>query len=375
MSGTNDPFTETLSRILSAHKGAVGGQWPTPLWRDIHDAGFPLALVAEAAGGAALSWEQAWPLLALIGEAAAPAPLAESMMAQWLLGASGLAPAAGVAVIAAPREPLALTTGGDGVYTVSGTLPRVPWGRHADALVTIAALDGRAHTVLISVSPAVRGPGVTLSTSESIAGEPRDTFVLTAVPVVSHAPAPLSSVDLLSLAAAVRSAQIGGALRAALSLAVAHATLRVQFGRPLAAFQAIQQQLARFGTQTAAAVAASQAALEAVDACLGYGDAKYDRLANSINVCTGKVRAGEAAGIGAAIAHQVFGAMGFTQEHELHHVTRRLWAWRDEFGNESFWSRRIGEAIIAAGPQEVWRLITAPDGKPPLHVSLERKGS
>ena len=50
------------------------------------------------------------------------------------------------------------------------------------------------------------------------------------------------------------------------------------------------------------------------------------------------MRVGEAAGDGAAIAHQVHGAMGFTYEHSLHHFTRRLWAWREEFGNESFWA-------------------------------------
>lgn len=372
MSEMNDPFAETLSRILNSHKGAAAGQWPTPLWRDINEAGFPMAMLAEDAGGAALGWAQAWPLLALVGEAASPTPLAEAMMAQWLLGASGLDPCTGLAVIAAPRKPVALTITGDRIWTVSGELPRVPWGRHADTLVTIASFDGREHTVSIPVSPAARGLGVALSTSESIAGEPRDSFILTAVPVSFCATAPLSSLDLLSLAAAVRSAQIGGGLRAALGLAVAHATLRVQFGRPLSAFQAIQQQLARFGTQTAAAIAASQAALEAVDACLGQGDVTHDRLANSINVCAGKVRAGEAAGIGAAIAHQVFGAMGFTQEHELHHVTRRLWAWRDEFGNEAFWSMRIGEAIIAAGPQEVWKRVTALDKKQPSNVSIQR---
>ena len=48
---------------------------------------------------------------------------------------------------------------------------------------------------------------------------------------------------------------------------------------------------------------------------------------------------GEAAGTGAAIAHQVHGAMGFTYEHSLHHATRRLWAWREEFGNEAVWAR------------------------------------
>ena len=57
------------------------------------------------------------------------------------------------------------------------------------------------------------------------------------------------------------------------------------------------------------------------------------------------MRVGEAAGTGAAIAHQVHGAMGFTYEHTLHHATRRLWAWREEFGNETYWAMRLGRMV------------------------------
>ena len=60
------------------------------------------------------------------------------------------------------------------------------------------------------------------------------------------------------------------------------------------------------------------------------------------------MRVGEAAGTGAAIAHQVHGAMGFTYEHSLHHATRRLWAWREEFGNEAVWATRLGRMVAAA---------------------------
>ena len=76
-------------------------------------------------------------------------------------------------------------------------------------------------------------------------------------------------------------------------------------------------------------------------------------------VAAAKIRAGEAAGIGAAIAHQMHGAMGFTQEHRLHYWTRRLWSWRDEFGNEAYWARRLGGAVAAAGADRLWYGITA----------------
>ena len=60
----------------------------------------------------------------------------------------------------------------------------------------------------------------------------------------------------------------------------------------------------------------------------------------------------------AAIAHQTHGAMGFTYEHSLHHATRRLWAWRDEFGNESHWAIMLGRIVAARGADELWPFVT-----------------
>ena len=74
-----------------------------------------------------------------------------------------------------------------------------------------------------------------------------------------------------------------------------------------------------------------------------------------------KLRVGDAAGTGAAIAHQVHGAMGFTYEHTLHHSTRRLWGWREEFGNETLWAERLGRMVAAAGADALWPFVTAED--------------
>ena len=71
------------------------------------------------------------------------------------------------------------------------------------------------------------------------------------------------------------------------------------------------------------------------------------------------MRGGEAAGTGAAIAHQVHGAMGFTYEHSLHHATRRLWSWREEFGNEAVWAARLGRMVAERGADGLWPFITA----------------
>ena len=146
----------------------------------------------------------------------------------------------------------------------------------------------------------------------------------------------------------MRSAQMAGALQSVLETSVQYARERVQFGRPIGRFQAIQQNLAVLAGQAAAATAAAEAAIEAAAQGL-----------DSFAIAAAKIRAGEAAGIGAAIAHQVHGAIGFTQEHRLHYATRRLWSWRDEFGNEAWWARRLGGEVAAAGADRLWQGITA----------------
>ena len=71
----------------------------------------------------------------------------------------------------------------------------------------------------------------------------------------------------------------------------------------------------------------------------------------------GGIPDGEAATEGAGIAHQVLGAIGFTKEHTLHRFTRRLWAWRDDFGNESAWAVKLGAMVAAKGADELWPML------------------
>jgi acyl-CoA dehydrogenase len=123
----------------------------------------------------------------------------------------------------------------------------------------------------------------------------------------------------------------------------------VQFGRPIAKFQAVQHNLAMLAGEVAAASAAADIAAEAC----------ADGIALA-PVAIAKVRGGEAAGTGAAIAHQVHGAMGFTYEHSLHHATRRLWAWREEFGNEAQWAARLGRLVATRGADELWPFVADP---------------
>src|SRR5262249_9117150 len=111
--------------------------------------------------------------------------------------------------------------------------------------------------------------------------------------------------------------------------------------------------LAQLAGEAAAASAAADAAAQAVAGWQGGLDE-----AAAIEIATAKIRVGDAAGTGAAVAHQTHGAMGFTYEHTLHHAPRRLRAWRDEFGNEAEWAMRLGRLVARHGADGLWGLVT-----------------
>ena len=183
---------------------------------------------------------------------------------------------------------------------------------------------------------------------KGLTGEPESLLLGSA----SEAPSFTSSLapslaKLQGLLALSRAVMIAGALESALDLSVAYALERKQFGREIAKFQAVQQQLAVLTGEVAAALRAADAGLEALGS---------SREATAWAVA--KARAGEAAGKVAEIAHQVHGAMGFTHEHQLHHRTRRLWCWRDQHGHEAYWQAELGRALCAAGADALWPELT-----------------
>jgi hypothetical protein len=148
--------------------------------------------------------------------------------------------------------------------------------------------------------------------------------------------------------ALARSGQIAGAISAALTLCIEHTRQRQQFGKPLASFQAIQQQLAVLAEEAAAARAAAASAAHAAD-----------RSEAGFEIASAKLRCNIAAGQAASIAHQVHGAIGFTMEYDLQKFTRPLWLWRSEYGNDRHWADIIGKLAAARGADGFWPGLTA----------------
>jgi len=155
------------------------------------------------------------------------------------------------------------------------------------------------------------------------------------------------SDETTEIHAAMLAAMMAGAMEAALTLSVDYVRERKQFGKPLASFQAIQQQLALFAEETAATSAGAAAAFHALD----RGRASFECAA-------AKLRANMAVDVATSVAHQVHGAMGFTREYKLQGLTKKLWAWRSQSGNDRYWATRIGAGVAARGVDKFWPDLT-----------------
>jgi acyl-CoA dehydrogenase len=307
-------FAERLDENVFA--AAEAGTFPQDLWDAITENGLDRILVRESDGGSGLGWEDAHVVLTAAGRHAVPAPLAEAIAAGWLLGRAGVKMPDGILSLGTPM--------------VGGVI-EVPWGRHAPHAV-VPGGDGVRCASLEAAQ---------ITHDRNIGRDPRDSVAGLDVPEIPDDP-------VRAAGALARSCQMAGAAVAALDLCVDYANARVQFGRPIGRFQAVQQQLAAMASEVAAAGVAARDACRTVDA---GGDIH-------LAAASAKIRAGEAAGKAANIAHQVHGAIGFTDEYRLHHLTRRLWAWRSEFGAEGYWAGWLGARVVARGADNLWPDLT-----------------
>lgn len=326
---------------------AENGQAPASALADAAALGLDqVHALAEPGSG----WQDAGVVLRALGRHAVPLPLAETIAANWLLHRAALdAPAA--------IRSLASLPGGaefaDGT-TLSATLVDLPWGRAADEVVLLSATERGAR-----VARFARTDGE-LQEAASIAGEPRDRLIFRdARPrEVAEIALPANTVEMLM--AVVRAAQMAGALEAILAIAVEYAGERVQFGRPIGRFQAVQQELARLAGEVAAAGVAADVALRALDEKPLAVEGSFGSPSDpGFDVAVAKVMVGEAAELGPRIAHQVLGAIGFTYEHRLHLFTRRLWAWRAEYGTAREWAARLGSLARSNPSEGIWSRVTA----------------
>ena len=150
---------------------------------------------------------------------------------------------------------------------------------------------------------------------------------------------PTAAGDPVPLAAGRRALGwwLVGSSRAMLALARQHAVDRVQFGRPIASFQAVRHRLA----ETLVAIEGAEATLKAADDDLGC--------------LLAKAAAGQAALTAAKHCQQVMGGIGFTAEHDLHRHVKRAMVLDGLLGSARDLTREAGAAVRSLGHARAWQ--------------------
>jgi acyl-CoA dehydrogenase len=354
-----DLVVATVRDILARHEPftlTAELPWDAGLWADLAGAGLTGVGLPEEAGGSGGELADAVAVVRTLAAGAAAVPVAEQLLV------------AGPALLAAgldlpsTEEPLTIATGGvvhaepvddgdgPGRWSLTGTSTDVAWSGVARHVAVLAAAPAGIEGAVLAL---VDAEGLATSEARNLAGEPRGSLVLGGAPATGALLSPARAAEVRARFALARAVQLSAALEQLLDATVRYAGEREQFGRPIARFQAVQMELAEMAGEVTAVTALVDAAVQALGRA---GDPAGQDVV--LAAAAAKVRAGAAVEVVARLAHQVHGAIGFTQEHALHHLTRRCWAWRDEAGSELTWSTVLGVGLLSDGPDGLWPALT-----------------
>jgi acyl-CoA dehydrogenase len=345
--------TETAERIFARLADpqtvarAADDAWKGPLWHALEESGLTLAWVPSEYGGGDVSLAEGFDIASSAGGFALAVPLAETMLAGWLLSRAGIGSPSGAMTVAPAQPSDFVTLNADG--TLRGSARAIPFAREA---AHFAVLGTAAAGVFIML---VNSRDCALFAGTNLAGDAEDDIFFDGVrPLVTmHVAGGIDQQALMLMGCTVRSLQIAGALQSLLSRTVDYACERVAFGKPIAKFQAVQTNVARLAGEVAAARAAAESAADALANSPEWDDGVF------LEATSAKIRCAEAASVAAAMAHQVHGAIGLTAEHVLHRFSLRAQAWCESFGNESYWAVALGNRLAARGAESLWPLVTS----------------
>ena len=294
MSQTQQAVAEAAAHVLGGHaRGRAPGQrgqygqsgppagqddsYDRALWKELAQAGLLGLAVPGSLGGEGLGVAETAVLLTEAGRAAAGVPALATLamgvlpVTRWgsgeqqraLLGGDAAGDTLLTAAVREPSEPVptvpATTLRGvAGGGTVSGVKIGVPHAAAANWILVPASLGpGGAAIAVVGAS----APGVTLRRTPSSSATPEYTVRLDEAPAAHVLAGDDAVADLYRLTAAGACCVADGALAAALALTTEHIRSRQQFGRPLATFQAVAQQIADI------AIASRTLHLATVSAC------------------------------------------------------------------------------------------------------------
>ena len=286
------------------------------LWQPLQASGFLDVLVPENAGGAGLGWPQAWEVLFASGRHGLPMPVGATVFAR--------------AVLASLGQPFP-----EGAMTVSGFVQHGPGGvmlardLPAVKLASHALVQDNDTVYLLPIAAAevsdVGGKGC----FEGQARWPRSVVNQSVVGAASRA---LVAHGL----ALVLAVQLAGVADRVLQMTLRYANERVQFGKPVGKFQAVQQQIAEMAELVYGARMVSQIGCQSQGWQPSYESAQI-----------AKAQASAVAARIAAIAHAVHAAIGVTYEYDLQLYTRRLYEWARLGGGADYWAQQTGQTAMA----------------------------
>ena len=342
MSDDQNMIAEAAGKMLADPQtinAASDDAWRAPLWSALEDSGLTRAWVPEDLGGAGIPMAEAFEIFRIAGQYACPVPLAETLLAAWAMAEAQLNVPDGPITLAPirTRDPLTLSGG-----AVTGTARSVPYAAHARTVVVVLA----DQLMTFDAADLAFAPRAT-----DMGDARADINFDAAVPqLMAEMPGGAAAVERMG--AVARACQMTGALETALHITTGYTGEREAFGRKIGKFQAVQQNLAILAGEVAAAMTAAGSAADTLSTENHLSPAAF------LEVAAAKIRCGEAAEKGAAIAHQAHGAIGWTQDYTLQMFTRRLFAWRDDFGSESDWAVRLGQHVAGQGADQVWPMLT-----------------
>jgi alkylation response protein AidB-like acyl-CoA dehydrogenase len=315
-------FAEAIEAILVDHctpadvRAVERGGVAKALIDALAGAGFYDLLAPEDAGGGGVGLAELYPIAYLCGRYAMPVPLLQTMAARLFVSRGDSLPADGLLTFAPALVEL------DGEVRA----PHVPGGSVATHV--IGSVDGAL--CLFAVADAVTSStGIHGSTLASFrwAGGSGKALLLRG-----------DAVELQPLAALLHAGLLAGAMRSAFDLTMQYANDRIQFGKAIGKFQAIQHQLSVMAEHVAASGIAAEA-----------GFAGFPLMPRTAACAAAKSRTSEAAQLVASIAHAVHGAIGVTDEYDLQLHTRRLHEWRMAHGSEMHWNNVLGAGLAEYG--------------------------
>ena len=243
------------------------GEWKAPLWQALTEAGLPLAWVPEDCGGSGASLAEGFSVLSAAGRFAVAVPLAETMLAGWLLAQAKIASPEGemTVVPASPKD--RITVNADG--SLSGRARSVPFAKAAQHFAVLAS-DAKGSVSIALVDAAK----CRIETGLGLGGDNSDTVTLDKVQPLTTRSAPkgFDQTRLMLMGGVARSLQIAGALESMLEISVRYSNERVAFEKKISKFQAVQHNLARLAGESAAALAAATSAADAIANAKTFND-------------------------------------------------------------------------------------------------------